>query len=578
MTRFNWKNKNFLVFMAFVLGLGVFTNFYLGSLNKVEELPEDNTSLDDWTLENSPLNGLPLVENKTIYKVDQADDLDTIYITVFPTETEEGVIDFSIFDLHSSLDQSFNPTLHANVTIGDSSGKLSTLIDTSMINAIIRVRGNSSRGAAFKSYKIKFTTEKDNYKGFTVLNLNKHVSDPSKIANKFSFDMMSQLSNMTSLRTNFVKVYIKDASLPAGQDRYIYYGLYTNVEQPNKDFLTSHGLDANGSLYKATSFEFHEYEALKNIDDPTYDQAAFESILEIREGKDHSKLIKMIKDINDVNLDFEQTFKKYFNEENYLTWLAMSILLGNEDTLAQNFLLYNPTNSMTWYLMPWDYDGTFKFAEADTDAKAPQSLQGIQRLTAVLLHRRYFLSSENINKLTLKIEELLATTFTKANVDKTIDGYLPVMEATLGKNPDVGLLKIEPNRLIAYVRGFYGEIKKNYDDYLIALKYPTPVFTATPLKNTDGSTLFAWETARDFDGDLIKYSIRLAKDPSMKNIVFEKKDLVVTDFTYTGTLKGTYYLEVKSIDSNGNAQYSLDTHKDIITGDHFFGIRQLVFE
>lgn len=578
MKRFNWKNKNYLIVLAFILALGTFTNFYLGSRNEVDDLPDDDTSLDDWELENSPLNGLPLVENKTIYKVDKAADLDSIYITVFPTESEDGLIDFSIFDLHESLNQTFNPTLNANITIGDNSGKLSNLVDTSKINAYIKVRGNSSRGAAFKSYKIKFTTENQSYKGFTVLNLNKHVYDPSKIANKFSFDMMSQLDNMVSLRTNFVKVYIRDASVPASKQKYVYYGLYTNIEQPNRDFLTSHGLDTNASLYKATSFEFHEYDALKNVDDPTYDKAAFEKILEIREGNDHSKLIQMLKDINDMNLDFNTTFKKYFNEENYLTWLAMNILLGNEDVLAQNFFLYNPTNSLTWYLLPWDYDGTFKFGVADSDHKAPSSMQGIQRLTAILLHRRYFLAAENLVKLTQKIESLLTTTFSKTNVNKTLEQYLPVMEATLGKYPDVGLLGMEPNQLKAYIRGFYDEIKSNYDDYISALKYPTPVFTATPVKNTDGTITFAWETATDFNGDLIKYSIRLAKDPFMKQVVFSQQDLVVTNFKYTGTLKGTYYLEVRSIDSKGNVQYSLDMYDDEINQSHFFGIRQLKFE
>ena len=578
MKRFNWKNKNFLVVLVFVLGISVFTGLYLGSLNKVDEEPVDDTPLDDWTLENSPLNGLPLVENKTIYEVDKPTDLDSIYITVYPTQTDEGLIDFSIFDLHEGLNQDFNPTLHANVTIGDSSGKLSAFADTDAINATIRVRGNSTRGAAFKSYKIRFTTENGSYKGFTILNLNKHVYDPSKVSNKFSFDMISQLENMASLRTNFVKVYIKDASKPTNQQKYVYYGLYTNIEQPNRDFLTSHGLDANGSLYKATSFEFREYEALKNVDDPDYDQAAFEKILEIREGNDHTQLLKMLKDINDPELDFDVTFKKYFNEENYLTWLAMNILLGNEDVLSQNFFLYNPTNSMTWYFLPWDYDGTFKFGIADSEHKAPASMQGIQRLTAIQLHRRYFLNPDNIDKLTQKLDDLLATTFSKANVDKTVSQYLPVMEATVGKVPDVGLLGMEPNQLKTYIKGFYNEIKSNYDDYLSALKFPTPVFTATPVKNVDGTTTFAWETSTDFDGDLIKYSIRLAKDPGMKQVVFSQQNLVVTNYVYTGTLKGTYYLEVRSIDSQGNNQYSLDTFENEITRIHYFGIRQVIFE
>lgn len=575
--RVNWKNKNLFVVIAFIIGLGLFTYFYLDSLNVVEVVPEDETSLDDWTLENSPLNGLPLVENKTIYQVDQPDDLDTLYVTVFPTETNEGVINFSIFDLHTALDRSFNPTLYANVVIGDNNGKLSNFVDTTLVNSTIRVRGNSARGAAFKSYRIEFTTENDSYKGFKVLNLNKHVLDPSKIANKFSFDIMSQLDNMASLRTNFVKVYIKDASLPSDQSRYEYYGLYTNIEQPNRAFLTSHGLDVNGTIYKATSFEFREYEALKNVDDPDYDQAAFEELLEIREGNDHSKLIQMIKDINDMDVDFDQSFSKYFNEENYLTWLAMNILLGNEDTLVHNFMLYNPTNSLTWYLLPWDYDKTFRFGEAGSSS-LPNSLKGIQRLTAILLHRRYFLSEENVDKLSEKMEFLLATTFSKSNVDKTIDGYIPVLEETLDKYPDVGLLRMQPNQVLSYVRGFYGEIRSNYDEYLNALSYPTPVFTATPVTNQDGTITFAWESSRDFEGDLINYSIRLAKDPSMQQVIFEEDNLIVTSFTYSGSLEGTYYFEVNSIDSDGNKQITLDTYQDPFTGLFYYGIRQLKFE
>jgi spore coat protein H len=578
MTRFNWKNKNLMVLLAVILAVGVFTDLYISTRNQVDDEPEDTTELDDWTLENSPLNGLPLVENKTIYKVDQPDDLDTLYITVFPTETDDGIIDFSIFDLHESLNQDFNPILYANITLGDSNGKLSVLTDTTLVNGTIRVRGNSTRGAAFKSYKLRFTSENGSYKGFTILNLNKHVYDPSKIANKFSFDMISQLDHMASLRTNFVKVYIRDASLPTSQQKYVYYGLYTNIEQPNRDFLRSHGLDVDASLYKATSFEFREYPALKSTDDPDYDRAAFEKILEIREGNDHEKLLAMLKDVNDMNLDFTTTFSKYFNEENYLTWLSMNILLGNEDVLSQNFFLYNPTNSLTWYFLPWDYDGTFKFGIADSEHKAPTPLQGIQRLTAIVLHRRYFSNPQNLEKLTARMDELLATTFSKTNVIKTVDQYWPVMQETLGKVPDVGLLRMEPNQLRAYIHGFYDEIRSNYDDYQTTLKYPTPVFTATPVKNTDGTVTFAWESSVDFNGDLITYSVRLAKDPSMTQIIFSQKNLVDTTWTYTGTLNGTYYLEVRITDSQGNTQYSLDTYESPLTGTHYFGVRQVIFE
>ena len=176
------------------------------------------------------------------------------------------------------------------------------------------------------------------------------------------------------------------------------------------------------------------------------------------------------------------------------------------------------------------------------------------------------------------MEFLLATTFSKSNVDKTIDGYIPVLEETLDKYPDVGLLRMQPNQVLSYVRGFYGEIRSNYDEYLNALSYPTPVFTATPVTNQDGTITFAWESSRDFEGDLINYSIRLAKDPSMQQVIFEEDNLIVTSFTYSGSLEGTYYFEVNSIDSDGNKQITLDTYQDPFTGLFYYGIRQLKFE
>ena len=64
------------------------------------------------------------------------------------------------------------------------------------------------------------------------------------------------------------------------------------------------------------------------MDDPLYNKEAFETVLSIREGKEHSKLIKMLKDINDENKEFNQLFHSYFHEENDLTWLSINILWG----------------------------------------------------------------------------------------------------------------------------------------------------------------------------------------------------------------------------------------------------------
>ena len=120
--------------------------------------------------------------------------------------------------------------MNANVQFGDSDGKLNDLKNLDQVNATIRVRGNSSRGASFKSYKVKLKEDTESFNGQTVLNINKHVGDVSKITNKFCMDMMSQIDDVSSFLTNFMIVYIRDASLPQNEQKYEYYGLYTNVE------------------------------------------------------------------------------------------------------------------------------------------------------------------------------------------------------------------------------------------------------------------------------------------------------------------------------------------------------------
>ena len=95
---------------------------------------------------------------------------------------------------------------------------------------------------------------------------------------------------------------------------------------------------------------------LKLESDPTFDDDEFESILDIEEGDDHTVLLEMLDALNDPSSDFDEVFATYFNEQNYLIWLACNILFGNLDTNSQNFFLYRPSESRVFYFMPWDYD------------------------------------------------------------------------------------------------------------------------------------------------------------------------------------------------------------------------------
>ena len=128
------------------------------------------------------------------------------------------------------------------------------------------------------------------------------------------------------------------------------YGLFTQVEQLNKTALKAHGLDKNGHLYKVNSFDFYRCEeTIKLADDPDYNQANFEGMLEIKGDSDHIKLIEMLDALNDESQKIDDVLDTYFDTENLVYWLAFQILTGNCDTQNRNCYLYSPLNSNTWY-------------------------------------------------------------------------------------------------------------------------------------------------------------------------------------------------------------------------------------
>lgn len=575
MKRINHRTAIVLVSLSVIIGLILFL-FLFQQNQKQVSIPDaaGDIAIDTWAIEDSALNGLPLKENKSIYQSDPDGDIDAIYLTVFPTDTPEGRIDLSVFDYHQAFTQDFNPILDANVVISANDGALPPLLDTDSVNANIRVRGNSARGASVKSFRVELLDQKDHLQGMRVLNLNKHVNDISKVANKFSMDMMEKLDNFASLRTRFVHVYLRDATAENSQ-LYLDYGLYTLVEQPNKTYLASHGLDPDGTIYKAERFEFRLYDALKNVDDPDYDEAQFETVLGIREAKDHSKLLEMVEHINRLNEDFTSIFPLYFNEENYLTWMATNILLGNGDTIDHNFMLYSPSNSLTWYFLPWDYDGTFHFGAYTSNYQVPASLRGFQQYTGVLLHRRFFLDQAHVEKLTRKIEQLRATVFSEDRVMQQLEPYRPVLNQFMIQPPDLGLLDFPPSELNAYLDQFPLEIERNLQLYKESLEYPLPVFTAEPQK-IGQEYRFSWESSRDLQQNTLEYKLRLAKDPALEHIVIDSPLITEPFYNYPLPIEpGTYYMAITIIDSEGNTQISLDSYKDLNQGDVYYGVRQV---
>ena len=377
-------------------------------------------------------------DKKDLYEKDPTSVV-TMYLTVTQgnaktntNHTWSEVNEHSVYYYEENNLERFS--VNGLLQVGDENGPLYGELGYGLItpNSTVSIRGQISSKAPQKNYKIKLYDDCGDYDGQTIINLNKHCMDGMRYTNKLMYDMMVDLDEMISMKTQFVHLYVKDLT-DKNNDVFTDYGLYTQVEQPNKSFLKRHGLDENGHLYKANFFEFYKYEDdIKLKSDEDYDEEKFAFHLDSKGDSDHSKLIEMLKDVNDYTITPEELLDTWFDEENIASWMAFHILTGNIDTQSRNFLLYSPKNLKKFYFISWDNDAAFNHMEneiLETESNDGYE-KGVSNYWGTVLFKRLLMSSSFRNTLNEKIEEYYdyfksGALETKANaLAKTIKPYV----------------------------------------------------------------------------------------------------------------------------------------------------------
>lgn len=512
-------------------------------------------------------------EDKRIYDKDEDGSIKTLYVTVLADKKSDPT-QMNWYGLNRDTDRYSEESLKAIVQEGasDGTGPAQGLFGygQSEANAKISLRGNTARYTSQKSYKIRLSDEAGVWNNQRVLNLNKHSLDLSRVRNKLSFDLFENIPNFTSLRTQFVHLYVKDQSEGGGNNQYQDYGLYTQVEQPNERFLKSHWLDPFGQLYKVSFFEFDRYpEQIKSQSDPTYDKEKFETILEIKGREDHDKLIAMLDDVNNMSIPIDEVMEKHFDLDNYLTWLAVNILTDNMDTDANNLYLYSPLNSNKWYFVPWDYDGGWEAQRNNRDISDYQN--GLSNYWGSSLHNRYFRSEEHVIQLKKKVDEIYKI-INKETVTKQLEVYQKQVEPFLTRSPDVNYLPGKTSEIANEFKNLADVPEKGRQRFLEDLEKPKPIFLDDVITE-GGKQIFSWGLSYDFQGDDLVYDVSIALDPAFKQVVKEIKDIKSTTVTVTGLKENTYYWRVIIRDSKGNEQIAFETFYDD-EGDYYFGVKQ----
>ncbi|MBM7567704.1 exopolysaccharide Pel transporter PelG [Paenibacillus sacheonensis] len=530
------------------------------SAASTEQKVEASTSADQ---------GTKLAEDKRLYERDADDSIKTLYITVLPDKSKKPTkLDW--YGLNRLTDRYSEESMKIIMQEGNANGSGPATgmfgYGQDKANASISLRGNTARYASQKSYKIRLTDEAGLWQDQRTLNLNKHSYDLTRVLNKLSFDLMEKIPDFTSLRTQFVHLYVKDLS--GGGSAFEDYGLYTQIEQPNEMFLKSHWLDPYGQLYKIAFFEFFRYpEFLKSKDDPTYDKKAFESHLEIKGREDHEKLLAMLDDVNDMSMPIDEVIEKHFDLDNYLTWLAVNILTDNMDTDANNFYLYSPLNSDKWYFLPWDYDGGWG---VQRNLKSISEYQaGLSNYWGSVLHNRYFRSAEHIQQLTDKINEVHKY-INKDTITKQLELYRGGVSPFLNRAPDQNYLPGTKAELSKEMLDLANVPERGIKLYQEDLEKPKPFYLDDVVKDGDQQQL-TWGLSYDFQGDDLTYDVTVALDPAFQQIVKEQKGLVTTT-TLVALTPNVYYWKVIARDSKGHTQIAFDRYD----GDDqtYYGIRQ----
>lgn len=226
----------------------------------------------------------------------------------------------------------------------------STNLNLTLPQVGFRVRGNTSRSAGKKSFKVDFNEFVPGQKFLDIDNMNLlgNHNDPSQLRAWLSGQILQQ-AELPASRSSFVKLFINNE----------YKGLYLNNEAIDDEFLQLRFLnDDSGNLFKCLWGADLSYQGSNS--------SAYTSVYELKTNENeqnYSGLIQFLEVLNSSsNSDFPCAIQEIFNVDLYLKTLVYEILIGHWDGYAgnkNNFYLYQRPSDGKFTFLEYDMDNTF---------------------------------------------------------------------------------------------------------------------------------------------------------------------------------------------------------------------------
>lgn len=218
----------------------------------------------------------------------------------------------------------------------------------------IRLRGNTSLNHRKKSFKISFDefAPDRTYQGMSKLNLRGSANDPTMVREKLFYDIWEK-ADMPERHTAFAELYVNKQ----------YMGLYTNLEEIDKNWLQKTYGNNDGNLYKCTwpadlAYLGEDQQKYKAIMNNPFTRA-YDLVTNEKED-DYERFVLLLKTLNEpVDDAFAYKITAMLNVESVLKSYAIDVATGNWDDY-----FYNKNN---FYLYDHPETGKFEFFTFDTD-------------------------------------------------------------------------------------------------------------------------------------------------------------------------------------------------------------------
>ncbi len=231
----------------------------------------------------------------------------------------------------------------------------SALIDTVIQNVGVRLRGNTSRDADKKSFKISFNDYEAGREFFDVdkLNLNGEHNDPTVSRAWLNWRLWQQ-TDVPASRAAHVALWIND----------LYMGVYANIEHVDDEFLWKHFDDDSGNLWKCLWPADLTYQG-PDGDDYKYSSGGHRTydLKTNEDADDYSQLARLIRVLNQTSVGaLPDSLESLLDVDGVLSYFAFDVLAASWDDywfLKNNFYLYHNPSEDRFTLIPYDYDNSY---------------------------------------------------------------------------------------------------------------------------------------------------------------------------------------------------------------------------